>query len=74
MEKVRISVTFLLITVGRFLVGEGEEGAVCSLPEVSYLARIEGGQAVLLTRAHRWRLLDINPAEFTFKAAVLGMT
>ena len=56
----------------RYLLSDGEEGPVCSLGEVVYLVRVQGSQVLLLTRHHRWKIIDINPAEFHFKAAVLG--
>jgi hypothetical protein len=42
------------------------------LAEVVYLVRVEADQVIVLTRAHRWRSLHINTAEYHFKAAVLG--
>ena len=56
----------------RYLLADGEEGPVCSLGEVVYLVRVQGSQVLLLTRHQRWRIMEINPAEFHFKAAVLG--
>ena len=55
----------------RFLLPAGYEGAVLTTREILYIGVCRGEDLVCVNRRQQIRKLEINPAEFLFKAAVL---
>jgi len=55
----------------RYLLVEGDEGAVCTLDQVLYLTHASENQATFLDRNCDVRFMDISSCEYQFKSAVL---
>jgi len=54
-----------------YLLVSGDSGVVATIPEPLYIAMVRQDKVVCLNRQEQVKVLDINTAEYRFKAAVL---